>query len=112
MNDELADLERLRALAGTADGVCIYFSTPACGVCQALKPKLTELLAASFPALQWVEVDCTRQPLVAGQFQVFAVPTLVVFIAGSEVLRRARGIHPGELRQSLARPYASFFGTD
>lgn len=112
MDDETAVLEHLRQLVGTAEGICLYFSAPGCGVCQALKPRLSELIVASFPALQWVEIDSSRQPLVAGQFQVFAVPTVVVFIGGTEVLRRARSIHPAAFKQSLARPYALYFGAD
>jgi thioredoxin-like negative regulator of GroEL len=47
--------------------ICLlYFSTPDCGVCAVLKPKLGALLEQEFPKIAFAEVNCARSPALAG----------------------------------------------
>jgi thioredoxin-like negative regulator of GroEL len=87
--------------------VCaVYFSGPNCAVCEALKPKLFNLLQSRFPALVLGEVDCAKSPRLAGQQSVFTIPTLIVYLDGREGLRRSRSFSLAELASQLERPYS------
>jgi thioredoxin 1 len=105
----VASLAELRALVAGEPAVLAYFSTPGCRVCQALRPKVAALLASELPRLRGVYVDCAALPEAAGQYGVFAVPTLVAFFEGREWMRHGRGVGIGELHGALARPYALCF---
>lgn len=87
----------------------VYFSGPDCAVCRALAPKLTEALARHFPELMLAWVDCAASPALAAQNQVFSVPLLVVYFAGQEAVRQARGFSVTGLCRELERPYRLFF---
>ena len=86
----------------------VYFSGPNCAVCEALKPKLFDLLQSRFPELALAEVDCAESPRLAGQQSVFTLPTLIVYLDGREGLRKSRGFSLAELASELERPYRIF----
>jgi thioredoxin 1 len=92
--------------------VLLHFTSPDCAVCSALKPRLAALLAGEFPQVVLAEVDCVAAPDVAAQQQVFAVPTLLLFVMGRESQRWVRNLHLSELREALARPYPLLFGDE
>ncbi len=108
----VSGLEELQVLVARETAVLAYFSTPDCRVCQALRPKVAELLAREFPRLVGVYVDCGSLPEAAGQHRVFSVPTMVVFFEGREWLRYGRSVGLAELRQEIGRPYRLLFGPD
>ncbi|MCK5797472.1 MAG: thioredoxin family protein [Deltaproteobacteria bacterium] len=78
-----------------------YFSTPLCGVCQTLRPKVEHLLDEL--ALPGAYVNTNALPKTAGQLIVFAVPTIVVFAEGHEVKRFSRHFPMRDLRDNLTR---------
>jgi thioredoxin 1 len=86
-----------------------YFSTSACNVCKVLKPKLEDLLDHDFPAIQPFFVDTEKYPLTAARYNIFTVPTLLVFFEGQETIRRSRFIHLEELRLDMRRLYDILF---
>ena len=91
--------------------ICVlYFTTPDCGVCKALKPKLAQMLTEHFPAIALAQVDCAAAPALAADMGVFAVPTLIVFVEGRESLRKSRSFGLHELAAALERPYGLLFG--
>jgi thiol-disulfide isomerase/thioredoxin len=104
-----SDPERLAARAREEDALLLYFTGPSCGVCAALEPKVAELLAAEFPRMAAVRVDAEAAPAAARRFQVYAVPTIVVYFGGREWVRKGRAVGLGELRDALARPYGLLF---
>ncbi len=106
----VGSLAEVRALVAREPAVLAYFSTPDCRVCQALRPKVGELLAREFPRMAGVYVDCGA--LAAGQYRVFSVPTLIVFFEGREWLRHGRSVGLADLRQAIGRPYQLLFGSD
>ncbi|MCB1874438.1 MAG: thioredoxin family protein [Chromatiales bacterium] len=104
--EELDDFHvRLREQAG----VLAYFSTQSCNVCKSLKPKIGELIERQFPQMSTVYVDCELSPAIAGQYQVFAVPTILGFFDGREWLRKGRAVSMAELAAELKRPYDLLF---
>ncbi len=88
----------------------VYFSSPDCRVCQVLRPKVLALLGERFPLLALGVVDCVAAPEVAGQQTVLAVPSLIVYFDGHEVLRKVRNFTVGGLAEELERPYGLFCG--
>ncbi|MDP2813341.1 MAG: thioredoxin family protein [Erysipelotrichaceae bacterium] len=68
----------------------LYFTTPDCGVCKVLYPRLlNELQAFEFPLLK---VDASTFKELSGQYLVFAVPTVLIIHQQKEVLRESRYI--------------------
>jgi len=86
----------------------VYFSSPDCGVCHVLKPKIFAMLEGEFSTVAVAEVDCAASSAVAGQQRVFAVPTLLLYFDGREVSRFSRNFSPDQVRSELERPYALF----
>ena len=91
------------------DAVLVYFSTEICSVCQVLKPKVIEMVSESFPKMKMVFVESNRLPELAAQNRVFAAPTVVVFFAGRETIRKSRAFGVDELRSDIQRPYSILF---
>ncbi len=110
--ETVGSLDKLLALVAREPAVLAYFSTPDCRVCQALRPKVAELLDREFPRVAGVYVDCGSLPQAAGQYRVFSVPTMVVFFEGREWLRRGRSVGLTELREEIGRPYRLLFGSE
>ena len=100
----------LSTLLQREPAVMLYFSSPECGVCHVLKPRITALLAEQFPRVVFAEVDCAETPALAALYQVFTVPVVLLFLDGRESSRWVRNLHLGELREQLARPYSFLFG--
>lgn len=94
---------------GHERAVLVYFSSPDCGVCHALKPKVCRMVEEAFPRLAMAEVDIAASPGAAAQRGVFVVPTVIVYFGGQETVRLSRGFSLSALRQAIARPYALFF---
>jgi len=91
------------------DALILYFSHDACNVCKVLKPKIKELLAEKYPKFQFNYINTVDQPEIAAQFQVFTVPTVLVFFEGKEYYRYSRNIGISQLDEALSRPYQLMF---
>lgn len=91
------------------DAVLAYFSTENCSVCHVLKPKVAEMVGASFPQLKMVFVESDKLPELAAQNRVFTAPTVVVFFAGRETIRKSRAFGVDELKAEIQRPYSLLF---
>jgi len=94
-------LDALQAHAAVA----LYFGAPSCSVCHALEPKLRAAICTEFPETVFQHIDASANPAVAARFSVFAVPTLLVFLEGKEVVRKSRHMGIGEVIDALRRPY-------
>ena len=91
------------------DAVLAYFSTEICSVCHVLKPKVIEMVSDSFPKMKMVFVESDKLPELAAQNRVFTAPTVVVFFAGRETIRKSRAFGVDELRSEIERPYSLMF---
>lgn len=70
-----------------------------------LKPVIKQALSDNFPELEWLEIALDESPEVAGQLQLFSVPTLLVYLEGEEVLSKSRNFSGAEVVRELKRPY-------
>ena len=85
--------------------VMVYFSAPTCNVCHALKPKLMEALDVNFKEFKVESVDISVEEDIAPHFEVFAIPTVLVFLDGKEFLRKSRHMSVDEVIREIKRPY-------
>ena len=89
--------------------VAVYFSTPHCGVCEALRPKVEALFIEKFPEVKFLHIKIENSPEISGEFGVFSAPTLLVFFEGKEFLRKVRLMGIQELQDKIERPYKMIF---
>ncbi|MGM8214866.1 thioredoxin family protein [Bacillaceae bacterium W0354] len=87
----------------------IYISRNNCSVCHGLKPQVQNLFA-KYPEIAFGEVNADEVPEIAGRFNIFTVPVLILFVEGKEYLREARIVQMQLLEQKLDRIYEGFVG--
>lgn len=97
--------ELFSALLGNHPLVALYFGAPSCNVCHVLEPKLRAAIREEFPDVVFKDVDTSACPDIAAGFEVFTVPTLLVFFEGKEVVRKSRHMGIGEVVEAIRRPY-------
>ena len=68
----------------------LYFSSEDCNICQAVFPKLMNLVEL-YP-IKVAKINIDVQIEIAGQSLVFTVPTVLIFYEGREILRESRFI--------------------
>ena len=98
-------LEELQNTIKTEVGVLLYFSGENCNVCHALRPKLKEAFDTHFPLLKQIYLDAHENSQISAEFQVFSVPTMIVFLDGREFAREGRNVSLHQLISQLNRPY-------
>ena len=71
-----------------------------CMPCRMLAPVL-EKFAAAHGEIAVVKVDTDAEPGLASQFQIFSVPTLIMFVKGREVHRVSGALSEKELETAF-----------
>ncbi len=99
------NLEQLQTTIREEVGVLLYFSGENCNVCHALRPKFKETFEKEFPQLKQIYLDAHENAEISVHFQVFSVPTMIVFMDGREFAREGRSVSLHQLTQQLKRPY-------
>ncbi len=99
------NLSQIENLKKEQKSFAVYFSAPGCGVCTALKPKITALFQQQFPKLGFYDINTAEHPEIAAQAGLFANPSLLVYINGQEALRRSRNISLSDVAAVLQRYY-------
>jgi len=103
-------LEALQETIQSEPGVLLYFSGENCNVCHALRPKFKELFDTRFPAVKQLYLDAHENPEISAHYQVFSVPTMIVFLDGREFAREGRNVSLHQLASQLERPYSIMMG--
>ena len=84
----------------TASGLTVVdFWASWCGPCRMLSP-IVEELAAELPDVKFGKVNVDEQPMLAMQFRVDAIPTLV-FIRDGKAVNQSVGLVPKENLQAM-----------
>jgi len=98
-------LEELQTTIKEEVGILLYFSGENCNVCHALRPKFKEVFDKEFPQLKQIYLDAEENAEIPAHFQVFSVPTMIVFMDGREFAREGRSVSLHQLTEQLKRPY-------
>ena len=101
--------QELRERVQSEPAILIYFKNDNCAPCLVLRPKVKELLDDAFPNMEMVVIDSIEQPEFAGEFQVYANPTLLVFFDGKEYIRKSKFVAIPELKAEMGRLYEMVF---
>lgn len=96
------DSESILKKINETPALLLYCSFPDCQVCKTLRPKVENLLI-SYPAVNFLYLNIEEYPMIKGQYLVFTVPTLIVFVLGKEVKRFSRFFSLDELKEILER---------
>lgn len=79
-----------------------YFSFPECSVCKVLRPKI-ENLVKNYHDVDFLYIDTHHFPAAAGQYLVFAAPTVIYFEGGRERERWSRVFSVSAVQEALDR---------
>lgn len=97
--------EQLDAVLKQFPAVLLLFGAPSCGVCQALKPQIADLLTREFPQMALAYIDCEAQGEIAASYQVFSLPVVETVFDGKTFGRFSKVFSLGDLKGAIARPY-------
>jgi len=97
--------EEIESLIKSELGVLLYFSTPTCNVCHALKPKIIEAFDEHFPKIKKHFIDSSQSPEIPASMGIFSVPTIVIYLDGKEFARESRNVSITALVEKISRPY-------
>lgn len=103
-------LKELQNTIRTEAGVLLYFSGENCNVCHALRPKFKEAFNTHFPLVKQIYLDAHENADISAHFQVYSVPTMIVFLDGREFAREGRNVSLHQLVVQLERPYGMMNG--
>jgi thiol-disulfide isomerase/thioredoxin len=95
-------LEAIKHTVEKEKMVLLYISRQNCSVCHALLPQVEEVLK-KYPSISAVHADADEIPEIAGEYSIFTVPVLIVFVEGKEMMRKARFVPIDELDSGLSR---------
>ncbi len=97
---EIDDEPHFDSLLGAASlPILVDFWADWCGPCKMMAPELHRVAASSAGKFIVTKVNTEVIPLLAQRFQISALPTLALFVRGSEVAR-VQGAHPAaEIRR-------------
>jgi len=110
--DELTDIASIESRRTGEAMSLLYVSRPSCGICGALKPKVTGMAAERFPKMAVYDINLDRVPEAAGALSVFTIPAILVYAGGRELVREARYVAMDDLERKIARPYRLFFDAE
>jgi thiol-disulfide isomerase/thioredoxin len=88
--------------------VLVYFGSESCNVCNAVKPKIEEILK-NYPEIESAQIDTEKSLKLSIDYSIFTIPVILIFIEGKEILREARYISIQDLDSKIARYYELLF---
>ena len=82
MADMVSDADFEEVVLKSDKPVLVDFFAEWCGPCKAMAPALDEVAAALKDSVKVVKVDVDQSPGIAQQYNVRAMPTLMIFSGG------------------------------
>ena len=107
---KLGSIEEVREKINKSDAALLYVSAPNCQVCDALKPKIEELINSSFPKIKVFEANVADIPQLGAEYNIFSAPAILVFFDSKEFAREGRNISLLEFQKKIEKIYNIYFG--
>ena len=101
---ELREDDFDREVLGAQEPVLVDFHAEWCGPCRTLSPILEELAVELRGSMRVARVDIDEEPGLAARYDVFSIPTMILFQGGS-VRKRLIGALPKRRLQDELREF-------
>lgn len=82
----------------------IYVTRDECSVCHGLLPQVEQVFK-KYPKIQTRRINADEVPEFSGQYTVFSVPALLLFVDGKEYIREARIVPMSQFEDKVKRLY-------
>ena len=106
----LSSQQDLDILLAQHPAVLLLYGGQQCGVCQVLKPRLTQLLTKQFPHMQAAYIDCQADgATLCAQQRVMTVPVVQIWFEGQRFAEFFKVFSMADIQEALARPYGLMF---
>ncbi|SFC25375.1 Thioredoxin [Alkalibacterium subtropicum] len=99
---EARSLEELQDHVKENDVALLYLYGEHCSVCHAVLPQIKPIVE-SYPEIRPLQADVQNLPEIAGEYTVFTIPVVLLFVDGREVMRFARFIEKNKLNEQLEK---------
>ncbi|MCK9447883.1 MAG: thioredoxin family protein [Bacteroidales bacterium] len=103
------DIQELQYKIEHSDALMVYFFSDHCAPCISLRPKIQALLRDDFLSIELLFIDSEALPELSAYYQVFSLPTFILYFQGKEFQRWSKYVSIGQLSQAIARPYQLLF---
>lgn len=100
-------IEEVKEFIQSNELAFVYISRVDCSVCHAVRPQVEHILE-DYPRIHSIQADADVIPEVAGEFNVFTVPALLLFADGKEYIREARFVNMEDLEHQFKRIAENF----
>ncbi|MFO8068562.1 MAG: thioredoxin family protein [Alkalibacterium sp.] len=97
---EAQSLEELRKHVNENDLAFLFLYGQNCSVCHGVLPQIKPIVEG-FPEIKTLQADVEKIPEISGEYIVFTVPVVLLFVDGREVMRFARFIEKNKLHEQL-----------
>jgi thioredoxin 1 len=97
---ELTDVTFREQVTGTGGPCVVLFSSPWCGVCAKVAPRL-QALSDQYAHVTFGKVDVSASAGIATELGVLSIPALLFFKGGVEKYRAAGNISVQEIAQKI-----------
>lgn len=90
---DISSPDELYAQIGKNQTLVVDFYSPYCGPCKELAPKIENAAENYSGKISFLTVDVTRFPELTSNYNVYGVPTLLIFDKQGKVIKKASGVN-------------------
>lgn len=105
---KLTRFSAIQEIIDKKEGITLfYFSSPDCGVCSVIKPKIEEYLSRN-PRITGYNSSIDDDPMISGQLTIYSLPMVLIYANGQEILREGKFIVMDVLEPKIQRLMDNF----
>ena len=94
---ELTSRNFLKHISRNSIPVVVDFRADWCGPCKMMAPVFKKAAEKLEPTIRFAKINTEKEAVIASQYSVRSIPTIVIFEAGKEVARRSGALQLPEL---------------